>query len=126
VSTRTAEATKSTEGLSSSDRLAISLYRSAECKLTRVWRLSLVAGSSSRQHDRFSSSPAVFVGANGIVERRQQETRGPVPWPWRRWTEAGMSMLYQVRSRKNENLGWRCRKFLRREKSGWTSTEDTL
>jgi hypothetical protein len=68
VFARTAEASKWTEGLLGSVKLAISLYQSAECKLTRVWRLDLVAGSSSKQHDRLCSSSAFFVGVNSIVE----------------------------------------------------------
>jgi hypothetical protein len=67
---------KWTQGLLSSVRLANSLYQSAECKLTQVWRPDLVTGSSSKQNRRLCSGLAVSVGVNSIVEWPQQETRG--------------------------------------------------
>ena len=49
----------------------------------------------------------VMLSASGKTERVAEcsLTHGPVPWPYRRWTQAGMSMLYQVRSGKFEKLG---------------------
>ena len=49
----------------------------------------------------------VMVSASDKTERVAgcRLTQGPTPWSCRRWTEAGMSMLYQLRSGKSEKLG---------------------
>ena len=49
----------------------------------------------------------VMVPASDKTERVAgcRLTHGPIPWASRRWTGAGVSILYQVRSRKFEKLG---------------------